>query len=137
MMRKGVGLLLALVLAQLNMAEAVAQPRGGHHPIARVGQCVVTRITSIGYRLVDSSTNRPIRDSGSAVELANGVYGVSYERVPAVHRSRVGDRVRTCLVSIPRGCPPGDDRGREYRTTNLRTRQSWTLPDSQHSCGGA
>jgi hypothetical protein len=24
-----------------------------------------------------------------------------------------------------------------YTTTNLRTLDSWTLPDSQHMCGGA
>jgi hypothetical protein len=45
--------------------------------------------------------------------------------------------VRICLVSLPQNCPPGDTRGRIYKTTNLRTRQSWTLPDSEHSCGGA
>ncbi len=50
---------------------------------------------------------------------------------------RAGDPVEMCLVSIPRDCPVGDDRGREYRTTNLRTRKSWRLPDSEHSCGGA
>ena len=71
------------------------------------------------------------------MELANGVYGVSYEQVPAVQASRRGDRVITCLISIPQHCPPGDARGRVYTTTNLRTEESWTLPDSQHRCGGA
>ena len=51
--------------------------------------------------------------------------------------SRPGDVVRVCLVSIPRPCPPGDKRGRVYKTTNLRTHGEWTLPDSEHSCGGA
>jgi hypothetical protein len=37
--------------------------------------------------------------------------------------------------SIPKDCPPGDDRGREYTTTNLRTDEAWTLPDSQQMCG--
>jgi hypothetical protein len=41
------------------------------------------------------------------------------------------------LVSIPRHCPKGDNRGRVYRTTNLRTHKSWKLPDSEHMCGGA
>jgi hypothetical protein len=94
---------------------------------------VNTRIIAIHGRLEGD----PRFETGIGVDLANGIYGVSYDSVRAVRRSRVGDRVRSCLVSIPRGCPPGDDRGREYRTTNLRTRQSWTLPDSQHGCGGA
>lgn len=102
----------------------------------RVGTCAFTRITGIHQRLVGEN-GREIPDSGSSVELANGVYGVSYEQVAAVQASRVGDRVITCLVSIPRGCPPGDNRGRLYTTTNLRTEESWTLPDSQHRCGGA
>jgi hypothetical protein len=24
-----------------------------------------------------------------------------------------------------------------YKTTNLRTRRSWSLPDAEHMCGGA
>ena len=31
----------------------------------------------------------------------------------------------------------GDNRGKIYTTTNLRTLDSWTLTDSEHSCGGA
>ena len=131
-MRKAIGLLAVAAFVHLEAAEALA--RGDrHYPIARVGQCVNSRITAIHARLEGD----PNFESGVGVELANGIYGVSYDSVRAVRRSRVGDRVRSCLVSIPRGCPPGDDRGRLYRTTNLRTRQSWTLPDSQHSCGGA
>lgn len=124
----------ALGVASVPSA-ADAQARRGNPP-ARIGQCVDTTILNVGTRL-ESGNGQPVPGSGSAVELANGVYGVSYQSVRAVDRSRRGDRVRTCLTSIPRACPPGDDRGRTYRTTNLRTGQSWTLPDSQHSCGGA
>ena len=131
-MRNAIALVAALALVQLDAAAAFAQ-RGHLYPIARVGQCVNSRIIAIHPRLEGD----PNFESGVGVELANGIYGVSYGSVRAVRRSRVGDRVRSCLVSIPHGCPPGDDRGREYRTTNLRTRQSWTLPDSQHMCGGA
>jgi hypothetical protein len=41
------------------------------------------------------------------------------------------------LVSIPKGCPKGDHRGKIYKATNLRTHGQWTLPDAEHSCGGA
>jgi hypothetical protein len=103
----------------------------------RIGQCSQTTISEIGTRLEDGGTGRPVPDSGSAVSFANGGSQVSYETVPPIVRSRVGDKVTMCLVFIPRHCPPGDDRGRQYKTTNLRTHQSWRLPDSQHSCGGA
>jgi hypothetical protein len=103
----------------------------------RVGQCANTAIKDVASRLVDGVTNQPVPGSGSAVNFANGGYQVSYDTLAAISGSRAGDPVQMCLVSIPKGCPPGDDRGRMYKTTNLRTRQSWMLPDSQHSCGGA
>lgn len=105
----------------------------------RVGSCVVTTIARIGTRF----SERLVKpkgdgiDEGTSVGLRNGVYGVAYVYVAAVARSRVGDRVMTCLVALPTGCPKGDERGKMYTRTNLRTLESWTLPDSQHLCGGA
>jgi hypothetical protein len=98
-------------------------------PPARVGTCAYSRITWVGQRVGPNT--------GSAVRLRNGVNGVSYDQIAPVNLSRVGDRVFTCLISIPRNCPPGDVRGRIYTTTNLRRMESWTLPDSPHFCGGA
>ena len=130
-MKKSIGLLIGLAILNLDAGQAFAQR--DHQPIARVGQCVNTRIVSIGARLEGD----PGLGSGMHFDTAAGVGGVDYEVIPALRRSRVGDRVRSCLVSIPRHCPRGDDRGRIYRTTNLRTHQSWRMSDSQHSCGGA
>jgi hypothetical protein len=103
----------------------------------RLGQCVVTRIKSVETRLVDGSNNAPVPGSGSAVSFVGGGYQVSYDTVPAIEHSGAGDPVRVCLVAVPRGCPRGDDRGRLYRTTNLRTGRHWTLRDAEHMCGGA
>jgi hypothetical protein len=103
----------------------------------RVGECANTTIKSVETRLSDFETKQPIPGSGSAVTFENGEYQVSYDTVPAIEQSKVGDPIRMCLVSVPSNCPKGDYRGREYRTTNLRTRQSWTLTNSQHMCGGA
>ena len=130
-MRKSIGLLMGVAILNLDTGQALAQR--DRQPIARVGQCLNTRITSIGAR-IEGDRNF---ENGMHFGTAAGVGGVGYERVPALRRSRVGDRVRTCLVSIPRNCPPDDDRGRIYRTTNLRTHQSWRMPDSLHGCGGA
>lgn len=126
-------LALALILAS---GPAPAQRRSAPQPIA-LGACALTRISEVTQRLEDGGTHRVIPDSGSAVSFANGHYQVSYDQVPAVNQSRRGDPVYICLVQLPRHCPPGDRRGRVYTTTNLRTLQSWTLPDSEHSCGGA
>lgn len=103
----------------------------------RVGQCAATTVKRVETRLVDGSTNQPMPGSGSAITFANGGYQVSYDTIAAITASRAGDPVRLCLVSIPEGCPPGDARGRQYKATNLRTKASWTLPDAEHSCGGA
>jgi hypothetical protein len=93
--------------------------------------CVQTEIASLGSRL-DGAPG-----SGSAISYANNINGVSYEVVDAVRNSRVGDPVTLCLVSVPQDCPKGDDRGKVYSATNLRTKQGWSLPDAEHMCGGA
>jgi len=114
---------LALVPVDLERAKAAALP-------AEVGECSETTITEIGYRLGEP-------DTGSAISYANGGVQISYDTIPEIHRSNVGDPVKLCLVSLPEDCPPGDDRGKIYSATNLRTGESWEAPDSQHSCGGA
>jgi hypothetical protein len=124
--------LIWIVLALI--ANPARAENGGALP-TRVGACVVTTIEAVETRLVDGST--PIPNSGSAVRFSNGGYQVSYETVPAIEDSRKGDRVRMCFISTPLNCPPGDTRGKVYYTTNLRTRKSWKLPDSEHVCGGA
>ena len=128
-------LILALLLA---VQPAQAQRRTAARPPAmRVGTCVRTAIREVSQRLEDGATHRPMPDSGSAVAFANGLYQVSYDQVPAVNQSRRGDPVFVCLMRLPDHCPPGDVRGKLYTTTNLRTEESWTLPDSEHGCGGA
>jgi hypothetical protein len=99
--------------------------------LPRVGDCVNTKIKEIGTRLMNTS------GSGSAIVFENGGFQVSYDTVPAIEKSRVGDPVRMCLESIPQNCPIGDDRGRVYHVTNLRTYQSWSRADASHMCGGA
>jgi uncharacterized protein len=100
-----------------------------------IGQCVETVIASITSRFQADINADP--NDGSAVSFENGGFQVSYDKEQPIIHSEVGDGVLMCLVSIPKDCPPGDDRGRIYTTTNQRTNESWTLPDSQHSCGGA
>jgi len=127
-----------MTLRLLILTMAISAGAAAADPLpARIGDCTQTAIAKIATRLVDGSTDRPIPGSGSAVSFANGGYQVSYDTVAAIARSRVGDPVTLCLISLPKNCPPGDRRGAVYKATNLRTRGSWTLPDSEHSCGGA
>ena len=127
------GLLIGALLAcEICVARAQSLPQN-------VGQCVRTSIVNIadrfGEKLLPTIGNQ--FDPGTSVTFTNSGFQVSYDRIPEIYRSRVGDAVLMCLISLPQDCPPGDDRGRIYTTTNLRTQESWTLPDSQHSCGGA
>jgi uncharacterized protein len=101
-------------------------------PIA-VGQCARSFITQIGGRLEGDGDF----SSGTSVTFANGGSQVSYDKEQAIIRSRAGDPVSVCLVELPKDCPPGDDRGKVYKTTNERTGEAWVLPDSEHMCGGA
>lgn len=98
---------------------------------ANVGDCVDTTVTLVGPRL------EGVADSGSAIQYENGLAQVDYDAVPGIDHSQAGDAVQLCLVSIPENCPPGDNRGRVYAATNARTGETWSAPDSQHSCGGA
>ena len=124
---------LGTVVLLLGAATAQAQVTPNDPLPTRILTCGGSIITLIGGRLegdTDFST-------GTHVEYRNGGAGVSYGKDGAVANSKVGDHVLVCLVFIPHNCPAGDDRGKIYTTTNLRTLESWTLPDSQHSCGGA
>ncbi len=129
-MLRGVGAAVCILVVAASAATAAPLP-------SRVGQCTQTRIAKVGHRLEDGVTHVPMTDSGSAVTFANGLYQVSYGELRVIHRARRGDPVRMCLVFQPSDCPKGDDRGKVYKTTDLRTHQSWVLPDAEHSCGGA
>ena len=125
------------VLFFVAAAMLVAAPALAENMPKHVGECVETKVQKIGSRLEDGSTGKPMPGTGSTVDFANGGYQVSYDQVSEVDKSLRGDSVKICLVSIPKHCPPGDKRGRVYKTTNLRSHESWTLPDAEHSCGGA
>jgi uncharacterized protein len=98
-----------------------------------IGACTTSTIDEIGGRLEGDGNF----DSGTAVGYANGGSQITYDKEWPIIRSRIGDAVRICLVSVPKDCPPGYDRGKVYHTTNLRSGESWELPDSGHMCGGA
>jgi hypothetical protein len=129
-------LLITLVLALPAAALAQSRARNDPPPV-RPGSCAFTHVRQVTQRLEDGVTHGVIPDSGSAVQFANGLYQVSYGQVAAVNASRRGDPVWICLMKLPQNCPPGDNRGKLYTTTNLRTEESWTLPDAEHGCGGA
>ncbi|HEY1605571.1 MAG TPA: hypothetical protein VGF77_08215 [Allosphingosinicella sp.] len=124
----------ASLISAASLSAASPPPKA---PAMRVGTCLLTHIKRVETRLIDRTTHRFVRGSGSAVEFQNGLYQVSYEQIAAVDRSRAGDAVYVCLMALPHNCPPGDNRGKLYTTTNLRTGESWTLNDSEHMCGGA
>lgn len=105
-------------------------------PVA--AKCVWTRMTARGPRL-EPGPGEPQNDysSGVAVAFANGLGLVSYSATQEVLRTKVGTRVQVCLFREMRGCPPGDDRGKEYRVFDPVEKVAWSMGDSQHVCGGA
>ena len=123
------GLILGLI-SDLIPAYAARLP-------TKVGQCSKTWVKSIDTRLENGFTHEPVPGSGSAITFTNGGYQVSYETIAAITRSRPMDAVQICLQSLPENCPPGDSRGKYYRTLNVRTGEHWILPDAEHLCGGA
>ncbi|HEY5338573.1 MAG TPA: hypothetical protein VIJ85_10235 [Rhizomicrobium sp.] len=119
-------LLPLIFVAAFPMAAAAREPVP-----TKEGQCVMTRIATIGTRL------EGIADSGDQVTYTNGVLQVSYAAIKGLKGAKTGDAVKLCLTTIPDDCPPGDTRGKIYKATDLRTHQSWEDADSEHMCGGA
>ncbi|MDH6267063.1 hypothetical protein M2360_002460 [Rhizobium sp. SG_E_25_P2] len=118
----------------LKISSSPGMAGGKNQPLpTKVSQCAETSITEIGGRLEGDETF----ETGTFVVFANEGMQIGYDRVEAIVNSKIGDPVRMCLTDIPKDCPPGDERGRSYRTTNLRTGESWEMADSQHMCGGA
>lgn len=128
-------LLISVSVLQLPLSIAAPLPK-------QVGSCAETFIIEINYRLQAPDENDiyiGLPDSGSALIFSNGGYQVSNDKIPAIHRSNPGDKVKVCLTYKP-NCfhtRSGDTRGRVYETTNLRNNERWALPDSSHMCGGA
>jgi len=123
----------AAVVLVLAAGTARAEITANDPLPTRILTCGGSAITEIGGRLEGDANF----SSGASVFFRNGGSQVSYEKEPAIIKSRKGDHVLICLVFIPDHCPPGDNRGKTYTTTNLRTLESWTLPDSEHMYGGA
>ena len=124
-------LLPALAMADPPAFEAPAKPWPSSKP-----HCQNTTVTLATTRL--ESGGQPQYDSGVALRFANGVSAVDYQPGnPIAMREREGDKVQTCLYSVPKNCPPGDDRGKVYRVYDYRLQAAYYLPATQHSCGGA
>jgi hypothetical protein len=129
---------LALSVLTACTSVAVNEPAAAAGLPTKVGECTEATITAISdYWGKKLSARKQEIDQGVAIGFSNKGGQYSHESYPAVVQSKVGDKVKMCLISIPSNCPPGDNRGRVYKTTNLRTNQSWRLPDDIHSCGGA
>ena len=107
---------------------------------AKVGECADTTITSITDRFGADLTpghSKKGADTGTIVRFSNSGVQVSLAKERAVVRSQIFDKVNMCLVEIPKDCPAGDIRGRVYKTTNLRTHETWSLPNDVKGCDGA
>ncbi len=103
---------------------------------SKVGECFDTTITAITDRYGDDLSPRAKRgaDPGTLVRFSNSGVQVSLKRENAVVHSQIFDKVNMCLVDVPKECP-NDLRGRVYRTTNLRTKETWSLANDIKSCG--
>jgi len=104
---------------------------------SKVGECADTTITSITDRYgadLAPANSKKGADGGTIVRFSNSGVQVSLVKERAIARSQVFDKVNMCLVEIPRDCP-AEIRGRVYKTTNLRTGESWSLANDVKSCG--
>jgi hypothetical protein len=131
---------MRLMLATIFLASSIFRVAAAVSP----NDPLPTTVLNCGGSIIKSITGRLEGDhnfeTGAEVGVGNGGGSVAYQDDPsiaAIRKSKVGDHVLMCLVYVPNHCPKGDVRGKFYTVTNLRTLESWTLPDSEHSCGGA
>jgi hypothetical protein len=127
--------LVAVLISLVGISAHAAVTPNDPLP-TQIFACGGSIIAKIGPRLEGDTSFK----TGAQVWLKNQGISVAYQEdinIPAIRDSKVGDHVMVCLVFIPKNCPKGDERGKIYTVTNLRTLESWTLPDSEHSCGGA
>ncbi|ESX12187.1 hypothetical protein X768_08735 [Mesorhizobium sp. LSJC265A00] len=126
------------LIGKKALDTAARHPGSPDQPLpSSIGQCALTHITALTTRLGDDPLETAGPEAGSLARFSNGGAGVSYEREPGLASSKAGDPVVMCLISIPRDCPQGDERGRVYYGVDLTIKGTWVLPDSQHLCGGA
>ncbi len=126
----------ALIGAKAVDYSAAVSTRQDQAMPKNVGDCAMTHISALTTRFGDPLDGTD-PGAGSAIAFANGGGQVSYDMESAFYDTKVGDPVVMCLTSVPRDCPAGDDRGRVYYGLDVRTGGTWSLPDSQHMCGGA
>jgi len=120
------------------MTFAAAASKAVDQPMPKtLGQCALTHIAALTTRLGEDPLESADPSAGSLVRFSNDGIQVSYDRDYGLANSQAGDPVVVCLITIPRDCPAGDERGRVYYGVDLNLRGSWVLPDSQHMCGGA
>ena len=120
------------ILAIAALVYAAIAPAASSELPAQVGQCIESRVAGI-------TTDFPgAPGGGSVIHYENGSQQLSFDKSPEIESSQIGDPVRICLLRVAANCPPGDERGRTYQGTNLRTGTSWTAPDTLlHDCSGA
>lgn len=145
----------SLVLATcLGIAGGMLPVMGARAGVPeQVGGCVATSITLIGTHSAPFEAAAPVQPGrgkaavrapgqapgptvGHVVGYANAGSQVSASKLPEIARSLLDDRVQMCLVGSLPACTQGAPGGRTYRVTNERTRETWTLPDTQRRCAG-
>jgi len=112
-------------LLQIKPVIAASEP-------TTANTCANTFVSYVGSRLEGVSA----REAGSAITFTNRLYSDSYN-YQEYGGSKKGDEVTLCLLSIPKNCPRGDDRGKVFSVTNRRTELSFTISKGHHLCGGA
>lgn len=142
-LKAGSRVLLAATLLMSSLAEGETISAGAaqlhRHGLQHEGECMITAVTFAGPYFEGDP------DSGFVVRFASGDGTVTRTprsvRPPGVARTRLGDRVRVCLLSTPTktaSCNPEvDPRGRYYEVYDFRTHLRYQETNSNHGCGGA
>lgn len=114
-------------------------------PPRTIGGCSLTTVISKRFRMAPSPGDPGYNPSDSPlgkevlISLKNGLglYAGDGDTFILSTDFAPGHRVTLCLLSLPKNCPPGDNRGKIYSLTDRQTRRTMKGIDSWHLCGGA
>lgn len=146
--------LMPVLMAFLLSSCTTTEPENASKPVDQmattelptpIAECVETEIAGKFFRLWDATdpempTEEDAIGKEIVLKLPDGMFLYTDQigdKFLASDNFAAGNPVQLCLVSLPEGCPPGDDRGKEYSLLDRRTGFSGVYIDSWHLCGGA
>jgi uncharacterized protein len=118
----------------INLQKSTTLKKRGDCKKDKVSELIVSKIGDKGGELL---TDFIIKyQSGIALFYSrSGIMQKEATLYRGLKGVKINDDVELCVMDVPEYCPVGDERGKTYKATNLRTGEEWVLVGSIKGCG--